>query len=75
MDSIRITSSRSPEASGYVELALDASCAALMALELVRTLAPEDERLTGRITLAIAALRHAINDLREREQTIAARTA
>lgn len=48
----------------YVEMALDASCAALTALDLVRTFAAEDERVTGRITLAIAALRHAIEDLR-----------
>lgn len=49
----------------YVEVALDASCAALMALDLVRTFAAENERVTGRISLAIAALRHAIADLRE----------
>lgn len=49
----------------YVEMALDASCAALMALDLVRTFADDNEQVTGRITLAIAALRHAIADLRE----------
>ena len=51
----------------YVEIALDASCAALMALDLVRTFAADDERVIGRVSLAIAALRHAIADLRERQ--------
>lgn len=51
----------------YVEVALDASCAALMALELLRTFAADDERVTGRIGLAISALRLAIADLRERQ--------
>ena len=51
----------------YVEVALDASCAALMALDLVRTFAADDERVIGRVSLAIAALRHAIADLRERQ--------
>jgi hypothetical protein len=36
-----------------------------MALDLVRTVVPDDERVTGRISLAIAALRRAIADLRE----------
>jgi hypothetical protein len=56
-----------PVSADYVEVALDASCAALMALDLVRTLAADDERVTGRISLAIAALRHAIADLREQQ--------
>lgn len=56
------------EPDDYVEFALDASCAALMALDRVRMLSPEDERITGRISLAIAALRHAIADLREQQE-------
>jgi hypothetical protein len=51
----------------YVEVALEASCAALMALDLVRTSVADDEQVTGRISLAIAALRHVITDLRERQ--------
>ena len=52
----------------YVEVALEASCAALMALDLVRRSAPDDERMIGRISIAIAALRHAIAELRERRE-------
>lgn len=51
----------------YVDVALDASCAALMALDLVRTFAAEDERVTRRVSIAIAALRQAIADLREQQ--------
>lgn len=58
-------SPESPESPDYVELALQASCAALMALQGVRRFATEDERSSERITLAIAALRHAIDDLRD----------
>lgn len=53
------------EVADYVELALDAGCAALVALDLVRRSAPDDERVNGRISLAIAALRRAIADLQE----------
>jgi hypothetical protein len=59
-----------PEGLGspdYVEAAIDASCAALMALDLVRTFAADDERVTGRVSVAIAALRRAIADLRAQQ--------
>lgn len=49
----------------YVEAALEASCAALMALDRVRTDAASNERVTRRLSLAIAALRQAVADLRD----------
>lgn len=56
-----------PVLAEYLEAALEASAAALVELQLVRSLAGDDERLVSATTRAIAALRSAISDLREAE--------
>jgi hypothetical protein len=52
-----MTDQEDPRISEYVEGALEASCAALMALQLVRARAADEEELNGEVTLAIASLR------------------
>ncbi len=54
-----------PLLAEYVEAALEASCAALVELQLVRSLAADNDELVAATTCAIAALRSAITDLRD----------
>jgi hypothetical protein len=58
------TEPHDPAFDEQLEAALEASCAALVELQLVRSLAGEDAELVATSTAAIAALRGAIAELR-----------
>jgi hypothetical protein len=59
-----VLGSEEPSVADYIQAASDASCGALMALQVVGTLAPGDEALMRQLTLAIASLRNAVSDVR-----------
>lgn len=54
-----------PLLTEHLEAALEASCAALVELQLLRGLTDEGEQIVGPVSCAIAALRGAIGELRE----------
>jgi hypothetical protein len=63
-DSAFLINTHHPPASDYVEAALEASCATLIALQLVRAFAADDPHGTRQTSRAITAIRQAIDELR-----------